>query len=224
MPVESVSMVRVSREPFPRFALSSGFSLAWYRPGCEAWWYDIQLHSDELTPITRDTFAKYFGQPSHNPRSRGRQSAPSGELGSSVPAPVGQITEASQELARRQCFLLDAAGHPIGTATAWFDNNYHGQVWGRLHWVAIVPEWQRRGLGKALMSAVCTRLHELHPERSFLRTAPQRLPAIQLYLQFGFEPEIRTPEEQPVWEGILAQARVPPSGGWRLEGRPSPTA
>jgi N-acetylglutamate synthase-like GNAT family acetyltransferase len=205
MLVKSISMVRVSREPFPAFALPPGFSLAWYQPGCEAWWYDIQLHSDELTPITRDTFAKYFGQPSHNPRSRGRQSAPSGELGSSVPAPVGQITEASQELARRQCYLLDAAGHPIGTATAWFEDNYHGEVWGRLHWVAILPEWQGRGLGKALMSAVCERLHELHPERSFLRTTSQRLAAIHLYLKFGFEPEFRTPEDKPVWKDILAR-------------------
>jgi GNAT superfamily N-acetyltransferase len=172
--LESVSMVRVSGEQFPQFALPSGFSVTWYRPGCEAWWHDVQLRSDKLTSITRDTFGKYFG-------------------------------EALHELPRRQCFLLEPAGHPIGTATAWFDHNYHGQSWGRLHWVAILPKWQGRGLGKALMSAVCARLHDLHPERSFLRTAPQRLPAIHLYLQFGFEPEIRSPEDRLVWEDILAQ-------------------
>ncbi len=172
MPVESVSMVRVSREPFPQFAQPPGFSLAWYQPGCEVWWHDIQLRSDKLTPISRDTFGKYFGYAPH-------------------------------ELPRRQCFLFDGAGHPIGTATAWFDDNYHNQVWGRLHWVAILPEWQGRGLGKALLSMVCARLHELHPGRAFLRTAPQRLAAIHLYLEFGFQPEIRSAKEQRVWEVVL---------------------
>jgi GNAT superfamily N-acetyltransferase len=174
MPVESVSMVRVSREPFPQFALAPGFFVAWYQPGCERWWHHIQFRSDKLTPITQNTFDRYFGQ-------------------------------APQELPRRQCYLLDASGHPIGTATAWFDENYHGQAWGRLHWVAVLPEWQGRGLGKALLSAVCGRLRELHPDRAFLRTAPQRLAAIRLYLKFGFEPEIRLPEERLVWGGILAQ-------------------
>ena len=32
----------------------------------------------------------------------------------------------------------------FGTATAWFDNGYHGEVWGRLHWLAIVPEFLDR--------------------------------------------------------------------------------
>jgi GNAT superfamily N-acetyltransferase len=115
--------------------------------------------------------------------------------------------EAPQELPRRQCYLLDASGAPIGTATAWFDNNYHGRVWGRPHWVAILPTWQGRGLGKALLSAVCRRLHELHPERSFLRTASQRLAAIHLYMKFGFQPEIRLLEDRPVWAHILAQLK-----------------
>jgi GNAT superfamily N-acetyltransferase len=167
-------MVRVSREPYPRFALPAGFSVAWYHPGCEEWWHDIQLRSDKLTPVTRDTFGRYFGQAPH-------------------------------ELPHRQSFLLDAAGCPIGTATAWFENNYQGQVWGRLHWVAIRPEWQGRDLGKALLSVVCARLHELHPERAFLRTAPPRLAAIHLYLSFGFQPEIRSPADQAVWADILGR-------------------
>ncbi len=176
MPLESVSMVRVSREPFPQCPLPPGFSLAWYRPGFETWWHDIQLRADKLTPITRETFGRYFG---HAPK----------------------------ELPRRQCYLLDAANHPIGTGTAWFEDNYQGQVWGRLHWLAILPEWQGRGLGRALLSAVCGRLHELHPERVFLRTAPQRLAAIHLYLKFGFEPETRSAEDRPIWDGVLAQLR-----------------
>ena len=136
-------MVRVSRAPFPQFALPANFSFIWYRVGCEKWWHDIQFRSDPLSKITPETFWKYFGT-------------------------------APEELPRRQCFLLDAASQPIGTATAWFDDSYHGQAWGRLHWVAILPEFQGRGLAKPLLSLVCGRLRELHPESAFLRTAAER--------------------------------------------------
>src|SRR6266478_805633 len=42
-------------------------------------------------------------------------------------------------LAERQCFLLDSSGHKIGTASAWFDDNFDGARIGRVHWVALVP-------------------------------------------------------------------------------------
>jgi GNAT superfamily N-acetyltransferase len=170
--LHSVSMVRVSCEPFPSFALPAGYSLTWYCAGREDWWYDIQRRSDPLSEITRETFWRYF---------------------SGAP---------EEELPRRQCFLLDPNGQPIGTATAWFDNQHHGQVWGRLHWVAILPEFQGRGLAKPLLSVVCERMRQFHPGRSYLRTAAQRLPAIDLYLKFGFVPEIKAPEDAALWKSI----------------------
>jgi GNAT superfamily N-acetyltransferase len=169
--IQSVSMVRVGEKPFPQFPLPAGYAIEWYHAGCEEWWYEIQLRSDELTRVTRDLFWQYFGQ-------------------------------ARAELARRQCYLMDQRHQPIGTATAWFDPDYHGECWGRLHWVAILPQHQGQGLAKPLLSVVCERLRQFHPARSFLRTAPQRLAAIHLYLEFGFVPEIRGPEEAVVWEGI----------------------
>lgn len=174
--VPSITMVRVSRRPFPQFGLPAGFSFAWYQPGCEHWWHHIQLRSDLLTRITHDLFWRAFGA------ARG-------------------------ELPRRQCYLLDASHAAIGTATAWFDPNYRGEPWGRLHWVAILPEYQGRGLAKALLTVVCERLRELHPDRAFLRTAPQRLPAIQLYQKFGFVPEIHSTEDRRQWSRILSELR-----------------
>jgi GNAT superfamily N-acetyltransferase len=113
------------------------------------------------------------------------------------------------ELSRRQAFLLEPAGRPIGTATAWFEQDERGQEWGRLHWVAILPEWQGRGLGRPLLSDVCQRMHTLHPQRSFLRTAPHRLAAIRLYLAFGFQPLIGTPHEASAWRQILGRLGQP---------------
>jgi GNAT superfamily N-acetyltransferase len=69
-----------------------------------------------------------------------------------------QFGDDLEELARRQCFIVNAKGESIGTATAWFDLDYQGQDYGRVHWVAIVPEMQGRGLANSLMTAVCHRL------------------------------------------------------------------
>lgn len=111
------------------------------------------------------------------------------------------------ELARRQAFLLDANGNEIGTATAWFHDDYHGQQWGRIHWVAIVPEHQGKGLARPLLTTVCNRLVELDHKRAYLVTGTVRLPAINLYLSYGFEPEIQTVEDRRVWDEALRQLK-----------------
>lgn len=94
-------------------------------------------------------------------------------------------------LAQRQAFLCNGQGTPIGTASAWFEPDYTGQPFGQVHWVAIRPRYQGRGLSKPLLSAICQRMFALGDTRAFLHTSTARIPAIQLYLKFGFVPEIR---------------------------------
>lgn len=110
-----------------------------------------------------------------------------------------------EALAERQCFLCSALGEPLGTATAWFDPAYYQQPCGRVHWVAIIPVWQGRGLAKPLMSLICQRLAELGHQQAYLVTSPQRLPAINLYLKFGFVPDIQSEADRLVWQGVQTQ-------------------
>lgn len=107
----------------------------------------------------------------------------------------------------RQCYLLDPRSEVIGTGTAWFNDNFEGARWGRVHWVAILPEFQGRGLGKGLMSVICRRLRELRHEHAYLTTSIARIPAIKLYLQFGFEPFIHCAEDEVAWKEVLAILR-----------------
>jgi GNAT superfamily N-acetyltransferase len=116
---------------------------------------------------------------------------------------VQQFGSDPQLLAQRQCYLHAADGTAAGTATAWFDDAFEGQAYGRVHWVAVVPEYQRHGCGKALVSVTCQRLRELGHERAYLATSALRVPAIRLYLQFGFKPLNRTQSEAKTWERIL---------------------
>ncbi len=110
---------------------------------------------------------------------------------------------ASRELlGDRQFFLLDEKGEAIGTATAWFDKNYQGQSFGRVHWVAITPEMQGLGLSKPMMAITCRWLRELGHLRACLGTSTARLAAINLYCQFGFRPDIQTEEDLNVWREL----------------------
>ena len=113
-----------------------------------------------------------------------------------------QFGKDEHELARRQCFLLNSRGNAIGTATAWFNDNFEGKRFGRVHWVAILPEYQGRGLAKPLMTTICHRLRELGHTRAYLTTSTARLGAIRLYLRFGFVPMIRNAAEEAVWNNI----------------------
>jgi GNAT superfamily N-acetyltransferase len=102
-------------------------------------------------------------------------------------------------LAMRQFYLCNAEGTPIGTATGWLNDDYHGAAWGRIHWVALRPQYHGRGLSKPLLAAACWRMRELGHDKAYLVTSTPRIPAINLYRSFGFEPEIRSADDEAAW-------------------------
>ena len=87
-----------------------------------------------------------------------------------------------QQLNARQFFLFTPDGQSIGTASAWLDS----AAVGRVHWVAIVPSFQGRGLAKPLLSHILLSLRELGHTSAVLDTSTQRPRAISLYEKFGF--------------------------------------
>lgn len=105
-------------------------------------------------------------------------------------------------LAERQFFLFDPEGRAIGTATAWFDDKRGAQGFGRVHWVALHPQSQGRGLSKPLLGKVCATLRKLGHRRACLTTSTARLAAIGLYLRFGFLPEIEGPDDAAIWRQV----------------------
>jgi GNAT superfamily N-acetyltransferase len=108
-----------------------------------------------------------------------------------------------EELARRLCMLVDAGGAPIGSAAAWFGERGGEPPWGRVHWVAIHPAHQGRGLAKPMLSRVCATLRDVGHDRAYLTTGTARVPAIALYLHFGFVPSIGGPEDEAAWGELL---------------------
>jgi GNAT superfamily N-acetyltransferase len=113
-------------------------------------------------------------------------------------------------LRKRQLYLISPAGEAVGTATAWWDENFREGGWGLVHWVAIVPEEQGRGLAKPLLCAVCHRLQKLGHRGAGLRTASRRLPALRLYWKFGFRPAPVSRQEELEWERLRPELEAGP--------------
>lgn len=105
----------------------------------------------------------------------------------------------AQFLADRQFYLLAGSGQAIGTGTAWWGQREPWVGWGRVHWMAITPEYQGRRLSEPLLAAILRRLADLDYTRAYLTTSSARLPAINLYLKFGFEPHILGPSDLKTW-------------------------
>jgi GNAT superfamily N-acetyltransferase len=114
-----------------------------------------------------------------------------------------------QLLNSRQCYIATKENKIIGTTTAWFDDNYRGKVYGRVHWVAILPMWQSKGLSNPLLYMVCNRLSVLGHNCAYLTTSTARIPAINLYLKFGFQPEILTMADLAAWQAICDKLKYP---------------
>ena len=89
-------------------------------------------------------------------------------------------------LTDRIFFAVDAAGKTVGTAIAW-EHDPRGST-RALHWVAVHPEHQGKGVGKALCQT-CLRYfrREDNALPVYLHTQPWSWKAILLYIKLGFK-------------------------------------
>lgn len=98
----------------------------------------------------------------------------------------------------RQFFVMHGE-HAVATGTAWHGEPLRTPDWVRLHWIAVHPLYQRRGLGLMLCRHLLAVLRDLGCRGAYATTGSENLPAIALYRKLGFAPWIRTPEEGEFW-------------------------
>lgn len=102
-----------------------------------------------------------------------------------------------EELKKRMIFLETKEGEVIATCTAWF-GEWEGKQIGRLHWLSIIPEYQGKKLAKPLVTKAMHILSSFHNE-AYLKTQTTSLPAINMYLQLGFQPVISNEQDETNW-------------------------
>lgn len=103
-----------------------------------------------------------------------------------------------EEMKKRCIFIVDKDGKPFGTVTAW-RGNIRGKLEGRIHWVTIIPEYQGQGFAKPLITKAMNVLDKYHTS-AYLTTQTTSHQAVNLYLDFGFEPYTEKKADKKGWE------------------------
>ena len=175
-----VTMVRDDLENLPDYALPGGYRVRTFRRGEERLWAEIEVSAGEFEG-SLDLALERFDA----------------EFGVDI-----------EGMESRGLFLETDGGYAIGTATGWYNPDFLGQDYGRIHWVGIRPEYHGRGLGRPLVGAAMRRLAESH-KRAYLHTLSPRLAAIRIYLDFGFRPLPMRADCERAWRMIGEELRHP---------------
>lgn len=104
-----------------------------------------------------------------------------------------------EDMTKRCLFIENNEGEVIATTTAWYgDLLGDGEISGRIHWVGVAPEYQGQKLAKPLLSAAMNILAD-HHLKAYLTSQTTSYQAINMYLNYGFEPFLTGPSCEEAW-------------------------
>ncbi len=176
----SICMVRRDLKKLPAADLPRGFHFRTFRRGDENVWAQVLTESGNFESF--EAAAKRF---------------------------TDEFSEHLDEMESRCFFVVhDDSGREVGTATAWYNEDFQGENYGRLHWVGLRPEFHGRGLGKAIVARATRRLVESHAQ-AYLWTQSRRTKAVNIYLDFGFEPLFVSDTCEQAWRELADVLRHP---------------
>lgn len=160
-------------------ALPAGYALRTYRRGDEAGWAALMNTGDMGVWDVATTVEKLTGRPYP-------QFDPEG-LFILTHGPDQQI---------------------VGSACAWLMEPRERDV-GILHMVCVLPEHRGRHLSYPVCLAVLHRFRERGYRHVYLSTGTQRLGAVKVYLELGFQPVYQKRWHPEQWQEVVAAL------GWR---------
>lgn len=165
-----LKMKRGHLSNLPEFELPEGYTLRFFKQGEESIWSKVETAVDEFADeaAALEHFEKEFGP-------------------------------YRDEMTRRCLFLEDQGGKVIGTTTAWYGKlEGEEKISGRLHWVAVLPEYQGKKLSKPLLSKAMQILANYH-DSAHLTSQTTSYQAVNLYLNFGFKPYLTDETDFEAW-------------------------
>jgi ribosomal protein S18 acetylase RimI-like enzyme len=158
IPYKHILMKRPKGMIFKNYDLPVGYSFCRYNEGNELQWSEIEASVAEFDDT--EGALKYYNE---------------------------EFMPHMEELKRRQFYIRDSIGQMIATITAWWKltGDRRDAV---IHWVAVRPEYQGRGLGKALVAEGIKQMQILEGDVDmYLHTQTWSYKAINIYLDAGFE-------------------------------------
>ncbi len=176
-----VHMVREHMHDIPQYALPAGYHFRPYRPGDGETWLQLQRAAEPFIPMTDTYFDEQYG------------------------ADLDVLPD-------RMYFVESDDGEVAGTISAWWERNRSNpNERGRIHWVAVHPNHQRRGISKPMMTHAMRRLAQEY-SAAVLGTSSGRPWAVKVYLDFGFRPEaaeLNDPKIYAAWVALQTLLQHP---------------
>ncbi len=147
-------------DDLPQYCLPEGYRFAFYQPGDELEWMEIERSAKEFDTLAaaREGWNRYYG---------GKE----------------------ETLRDRMLFIEDESGRKVATATAYYDiygRDKSGDAW--LHWVAVRRDSQGRGLSKPLVARALRQMTALGYRHAKVPTQTTSWVACKVYLDLGFRP------------------------------------
>ena len=177
VPYTAVVMTRENGDNFPSYSLPNGYHFAAFTPEDEENWVRLQTvvtHVDSAIQgkqIFREEFLM---------------------AGEEIPC---EECPGYGETVRRTVLVKDAADTLVGAATLWTGDTF-GKLWQRVHWVAVHPEHQGKGIAKCMLARMLELYGELGCDTPiYLTTQTKTYRAVRIYAQMGFAPYLG---EKPV--------------------------
>ena len=170
VPYTAVVMLRENAEDFPEFLLPEGYHFAVFTPEDEENWIRLQL---EVTHVESYAQGKAIFR---------EEFLLAGENAPCADCP------GYAETVKRTVLVKDTAGILVGAATLWTGDTF-GEVWQRVHWVAVHPEHQGKGIAKCMIARMLQMYAELGCKTPiYLTTQTKTYRAVRVYKQMGFVP------------------------------------
>lgn len=137
--------------------LPDGYSFKMYEPGFENYWAEIE--TEVLEYKTKEEAIEYFEK---------------------------ELIPYQEQLKKRMVFIINQEGVAVANACAWYIN-YRGKHQAHVHFVAVRPDYQGMGLGKAIFTKILTMFPIFEAgEDIYLHTQTWSHVAIRMYLNMGF--------------------------------------
>jgi ribosomal protein S18 acetylase RimI-like enzyme len=182
LPHIGVIMEKCDTEYYPKFDLPKGYSFAKYKRGYEKQWAKLQYEVEETDTLEEAELAfksEFLDGKSMDWINKKNNHSETNNIEDSL---------LYAQMCERMTFIVDDRDKVVGTGCVWGGKMF-GKELQRLHWIAVSPKHQGKGLAKALVSKLLDIYNELgYSGYIHLTSQTWSYKALNIYIKFGFKP------------------------------------
>jgi GNAT superfamily N-acetyltransferase len=182
LPHIGVIMEKSDTNSYPRYNLPVDYHFSYYQRGFEQQWAQLQFEVEQVDSLDEAYQAFHTEYLYGKNMNWIHKETELHDISKIESAPY------YEQLCKQVIFVVDSKGKVVGTGSVW-NGNMFGKELKRLHWVAVSPMDQGKGIAKAIV----TRLLDIYNTLDdcgyiYLTSQTWSYRAINVYFQFGFTP------------------------------------